>query len=395
LKTAAHKAAVFLCIHQTFPFKNIALLNRFAPVKLCAAMPSKYNSMRTVAFLLLFAANIIFQLPGYCQQKPVYRNLVMEGGGVRGIAYGGALTELQKQGVLPGIKRVGGTSAGAIQAMLLAVGYTPEEITQITYQTDIKQFADGRYIFIGGFSRMIHQFGWYRGEKFSKWLGKRIKQKTENADLTFAQLHALTTQPGFRDLYVTGTDLSKQEAVVLSYENYQNMKVRDAVRISMSIPLYFQAVGIDSIGNLVKLKKKNKPASIMVDGGIVANFPIHIFDLERYFSKPLANKDSIIFNPETLGLRLDRTEQIAYDKKQEIGLAPYNILGFNDYIGAFYNIVLENLNRNQLKPQDWERTISINTLKFSPKIKKVSTEEKEVLLQSGEQAVKNFFTTKP
>src|SRR5688572_31966980 len=171
--------------------------------------------MRTVIFILLFAVNFILQKQGYCQQKPAYRNLVMEGGGVRGIAYGGALTELQKQGVLSEIKRVGGTSAGSIQAMLLALAYTPEEITQITYQTNINHFADGRFIFIGGFSRMVNQFGWYRGEKFSKWLGKRIEQKTGNANLTFFQLHELALNSGFRDLYVTGTDLSKQQAVVL------------------------------------------------------------------------------------------------------------------------------------------------------------------------------------
>ncbi|WP_226163281.1 patatin-like phospholipase family protein [Hymenobacter terricola] len=49
-----------------------------------------------------------------------YRNLVMEGGGIRGIAYGGALLELEQQGILRGLERVGGTSAGAIQAALLA-----------------------------------------------------------------------------------------------------------------------------------------------------------------------------------------------------------------------------------------------------------------------------------
>ena len=104
--------------------------------------------------------------------------------------------------------------------------------------------------------------------------------------------------------------------------------------------------------------------------------------------------NSVVFNPETLGLRLDRAEQIVYDKQQS-GLAPYNIYGFSDYISAFYNMVLENLNRNQLKPQDWQRTISINTLQFSHKIKKLSATEKEQLLQSGQQAVKDFFSPKP
>ena len=41
-----------------------------------------------------------------------FRNLVFEGGGVKGIAYVGAMDVLQKNGVLKNIQRVGGTSAG-------------------------------------------------------------------------------------------------------------------------------------------------------------------------------------------------------------------------------------------------------------------------------------------
>ena len=36
-----------------------------------------------------------------------YRNLVFEGGGVKGIAYGGALGVLQEKGILDKIQRVG------------------------------------------------------------------------------------------------------------------------------------------------------------------------------------------------------------------------------------------------------------------------------------------------
>lgn len=343
-------------------------------------------------FLCFF---LLIKLQGYSQGKTVYRNLVMEGGEIRGIAYGGALSKLQEQEILPEIKRIGGTSAGAIQAMLLALGYSPAEITSITYQTNIKQFADGRFIFIGGFSRMFNQFGWYRGEKFEKWLGRLVEQKTGNKDLTFAQLHKMAGQNGIRDLYVTGTNLTKQQTEILSYETYPEMKVRDAVRISMSIPLFFRAVAIDSEGKIVPVKKNMPPANIMVDGGIVANFPIKIFDYERYLiPEKTTDPNKPIFNPETLGLRLDRSEQIAYDRRQN-GLAPYPISGFNEYMGAFYNMVLENLNRSSLNPEDWQRTISINTLKFSPKIRKLNASQKEQLLHSGEVAVEDFFKGNP
>ncbi|HSG99404.1 MAG TPA: patatin-like phospholipase family protein, partial [candidate division Zixibacteria bacterium] len=56
-----------------------------------------------------------------------FRNLVFEGGGVKGIAYVGAMNVLKAKGILPAIKRVGGTSAGAINATMFAIGMSPEE----------------------------------------------------------------------------------------------------------------------------------------------------------------------------------------------------------------------------------------------------------------------------
>ncbi len=43
-----------------------------------------------------------------------FRNLVFEGGGVKGIAYAGAIGVLEDKEILPDIRRVAGTSAGAI-----------------------------------------------------------------------------------------------------------------------------------------------------------------------------------------------------------------------------------------------------------------------------------------
>ena len=47
-----------------------------------------------------------------------FKNLVFEGGGVKGIAYAGAMKVLEKKGILKNIVRVGGTSAGAINVGL-------------------------------------------------------------------------------------------------------------------------------------------------------------------------------------------------------------------------------------------------------------------------------------
>ena len=51
-----------------------------------------------------------------------FKNLVFEGGGVKGIAYVGALEVLDREGILKDIKRVAGTSAGAMVAVLIGLG---------------------------------------------------------------------------------------------------------------------------------------------------------------------------------------------------------------------------------------------------------------------------------
>lgn len=331
-------------------------------------------------------------------QEVTYRNLVLEGGGIWGIAYGGALKELDSLQVLPNIQRVAGTSAGAIQAALLAVGYTPDEITEITFNTPIEQFNDGRFIFFGGTKRLFKQYGWYRGDKFTDWIGKLIQAKTGDADVTFAELHQLAAKGGFRDLYVTGTNLTDQCVMVFSHETFPAMQVKHAVRISMSIPLYYRAVLLDQQGNVIKKPRKGQQLDVVVDGGILANYPVNLFDNLKYIDTAAVttadyNAQGVFYNPQTLGLRLDRDEQIAYDQ-QQAGLAPYPITRFGDYMGAFYNLVEESLNRQTLTPHDWSRTISISTKGLGQRVRKLDETEKSTLLESGKAGVQAFMSRK-
>lgn len=326
-----------------------------------------------------------------------YRNLVMEGGGIRGVAYGGALEELDKQGILRGIERVGGTSAGAIQAALLAVGYTPAEIVQVVNSTPIQRFNDGRFIFFGGSHRLMKQYGWYRGDAFAKYLTELVARKTGRPDLTLSELHELARQqPGrYRDLYTTGTNLTTQRVQIFSYESHPAMRVADAVRISMSIPMYFRAMLLDAEGRVIQGKPaKGQPVQVLVDGGVLANYPLDLFDKPRYLpAGPAAVPDARgnVFNPETLGLRLDRAEQIALDTVAtgRQALAPYDIHDLPTYIGALYTLTEESLNPTQAK--DWSRTISISTQGVEPKIRRMPEAEKQMLMDSGRRGVQAFM----
>ena len=343
--------------------------------------------LSALVFWLLFAGSLLAQSP-YS-----YRNLVMEGGGIRGIAYGGALQVLAEQGVLAGIRRVGGTSAGAIQAALLAVGYSPQQLIDIVARTPVQRLNDGRFVFFGGSRRLLKQHGWYRGDQLTNYLNELVRQQTSQLNLTLGQLHQLAlAQPArYRDLYTTGTNLTTQRTQVFSYETNPNLRVADAVRISMSIPLYFRAVLLDSQGQVVTHPARGQPVQVLVDGGLLANYSIDLFDAPRYQPVGVGPASASTPNPETLGLRLDRAEQIALDKlpggRQQ--LAPYVIRNFGSYVGALYSVAIENL--NPAKPEDWPRTVSISTAGFNPKIKRLTAAEKQVLVQSGRAGALTFF----
>jgi NTE family protein len=308
------------------------------------------------------------------------KNIVFEGAGIRGVAFVGALQELHENGKLHNLEKIGGTSAGAIAALTLALGYTPVEIEKVIYETKLQKFNDGQFFFIGGITRLNRNYGWYRGNAFTRWIEGIIDNKTGNSEITFEELHA----SGFPDLYVTGTSLNRQRLIVFSRNNYPDMKVKDAVRISVSIPLYFQAVCIDSTGRIKSRRKDWTPMDdIMVDGGFTGNFPITMFD-------SLSMTNVRIPNPCTVGLRIDVPDQIDHDRNRK-GLAPVKIQSFKNYMGAFYSYVIENLNRQTLTPDDWSRTISISSGSIGPKIRRLSPEEKEELIRNGRAAAHQFL----
>ena len=66
-----------------------------------------------------------------------FRNLVFEGGGVKGIAYVGAMQVLEEKSILADIQRVGGTSVGAINALLFALGYDNNEQRDILWKLSL------------------------------------------------------------------------------------------------------------------------------------------------------------------------------------------------------------------------------------------------------------------
>lgn len=322
-----------------------------------------------------------------------FRNLIFEGGGVKGLAYIGALEILESKGIIQDIQRFGGTSAGAINATLLSLGYSREKQKDILWKMDFRKFQDGT-CFFSNIARVFQRFGWFKGDFFKKWIGDLIEEKLGNRKATFKDLKA----KGRPDLYVYGTNLCTHFGEVFSIEHTPDMCIADAVRISMSIPLYFTAIR----------KAKN---DVYIDGGCLNNYPVKLFDREKYiepdklttmgrrqdyydtinesFLKEHPDSSPYIYNKQTLGFRLDTKEEIAAFRYHE--LHEYEIKKFSQYVKELV-ITMMNCQANEhLHSDDWHRTVYIDSLGISTTKFELTEDEKNKLVESGRTYTKKYF----
>ncbi|MGI4751896.1 MAG: patatin-like phospholipase family protein [Janthinobacterium lividum] len=293
--------------------------------------------------------------------EDIYKNLVFEGGGVKGIAYAGALEVLQENGLLSGIKRVAGTSAGAITACLVAIGYTPEEIKQHVFDMDFRKFEDGWDPL-----RLPAKYGLYKGDTFLEWIKGLIKKKVHiSTNATFGNLR----EQGLKDLYVYATDLNIFDIKQFSADDTPNVVVAEAVRASMSIPLFFKAW---------KFTSNNPDNHVYVDGGVVLNYPLNVFDTV-----------TTIDDPQTLGFYL-------FDKQ---GLKSPSNLNYDEPIG-YCKCLFETM----LDAQDIDfsldecmqkRTVKIDDYGILATDFAITDVQKNQLYESGKKYTKAYLDSIP
>ncbi len=324
-----------------------------------------------------------------------FRNFIFEGGGVRGIAYIGALKVLEKKGIVSSIKRVGGTSVGAINTVLLGLNYSLEEIEKILMEMNILEFLDfpciTKYIY-----RICKEYGICSGNKFYKWISNCIGEKTGDRNSTFEDVYKQKENKGFRDMFLIGTNLSTGFAEVFSHKHTPTKRVADAVRISMSYPIVFTA-------------KKNFRGDVYIDGGLLNNYPIRLFDRKkyitsaRYFEEPeyyknynivlekdKRNTNHFSYNKETLGFRLDSAKEIAIFRDQAEPVS-YDINDLPSYVVRLASTILNIENSMHLNSYDWDRSIYIDTLDVGTLDFNVNESKKKDLIESGENCTKDYF----
>lgn len=326
-----------------------------------------------------------------------FKNLIFEGGGVKGIAYVGAMRKLEELGISEQITRVGGTSAGAINALLIALGYSNDETREILWGMDFNKFMDADRGLIRNGLRLLRSYGWFKGDFCRSWIGSLVAAKTGRSAATFAQIEAMKRERGFKSMYFMATNLNTGFSEVFSAEKTPDTPIAEAVRLSMSIPFFFAA------------KRHGARQDIYVDGGVLDNYPIKMFDRERYIQKEenarrTAYYDAInseflgrnpqsspyAYNKETLGFRLDGKDEISLFRDQKEPQLR-KIDGMFSFIKGVALTYLDAQNNAHLHSDDWQRTIYIDTLGVGTTEFSLPDTKKEALLASGYTWAGTYF----
>jgi NTE family protein len=327
-------------------------------------------------YLTLFI--LLFCFFAQAQTKPTA--LVMEGGGVKAFAYIGAIKVLDSANQLADLKFIGGTSGGAIMACLYAIGCTAQELDSIAHHIPVKKFADGGSVFNSRLRRLNNQYGFYKGDAFTKWLGNIVAAKTGDANINFETFLSFTQTKNLPQLFITATDLSTQSAVVLSHKTFPKMRIVDAVRISMSIPMVYKAMFVDAYGKCYTKFNAKDSLHVMVDGGLLHNYPIHIFDSTQFMTEASGNKYQ--YNNAVLGLKID-TEDFAMPKG-----VYYKIDNLRNYGNAIYHTTID---KPTNESEDKQRTIVIELPNMSGRVRKLPKSTVNLMLQQGRKAAYNHL----
>ncbi|MER1999644.1 MAG: patatin-like phospholipase family protein [Lysinibacillus sp.] len=191
---------------------------------------------------------------------------VFSGGGMKGFAYVGAIQELSEHDIK--FQRVAGTSAGAILATFLAAGFNPKELEKIFDELNIKALLDPPKTIINlPFIKWINlykKYGLYRGKLLEKWFQQKLATK---GIYTFGDLPP-------DSLKLVASDLTNGKILVLpdDLKNYgidsNSFPVSRALRMSCGLPFFFEPAYL----------KNGKNECVIVDGGVLSNFPLWIFD---------------------------------------------------------------------------------------------------------------------
>jgi NTE family protein len=309
-------------------------------------------------------------------------DLVLEGGGVKGVALAGALQPFGDAGY--SFARIGGSSAGAVVGAVLAAlqqrGEPVSRLEDVARTLDYSKFPDrgfpgsalGPLGFLADGVSVLLEDGAYEGAYLRRWLGGVL------GDLGVTTFGDLRTDDPDDDgtiharyrLAVTATDLSRRRLVYLpwQYDEYgrdpDEQRVVDAVRASASIPFFFEPVTLSG----------PRGTSTLVDGGLVSNYPISMFD----------RADGLPPRWPTIGVRLGAPPPDTEDVDRVRGPVPLGIALVQTAIEACQA-------EHVLQPCNVDRSVLVDTSSVGATDFDVTDAQREELDRAGREAGAAFL----
>jgi len=287
----------------------------------------------------------------------MWADAVFQGGGVRGIAFVGALQVAEGEGYR--WKRVAGTSSGSIVASLLAAGYRAKDLKEMMHELDLAQLMrNNGWMHLPVIGRPLQlwcKYGLYTIEPLEQWLEDKLAGKGIRtfADMEEGRLRVVVTDLTAGDMIVFPDDLARCGL------SPREMTVARAVAMSCTIPYFFQPL---------RLRVKGR-YHLMIDGGVLSNYPVWLFDSKEKPRWP------------TFGFRLVGEHR---PRGQRTG-------NFWLYTQSLLKTMFSAVDHLAVREADAVRTIFIPTGRVSATDFTLSPEEKEALYRAGMQAAAEFF----
>ncbi|MDO4534375.1 MAG: patatin-like phospholipase family protein [Clostridium perfringens] len=293
----------------------------------------------------------------------MYVDIVCEGGGVKGIALVGSINCLENYGYT--FKKIAGTSAGAIIASLLAVGYSGEELKNIVLNLDYSKLIFNTKLnkFLstlkGGVNIFIKK-GLYSSQNIENYLSGLFaaKGKTKFKDISINNQSPLK---------IIASDITNKKLLILPDDltfygiDPMEFQISKAVIMSINIPFYFTPY----------ILRCNNEKNFIVDGGLLSNFPIWLFDTKEVPLWP------------TFGLRLKEDDSFQLKKR-------YSLFS---YISDIIHTAFSHNEDIYLENKDAIRTIDLPTLSIKSTNFNLNNSEVLTLYKSGYKTTENFINS--
>ncbi|MCH8940570.1 MAG: patatin-like phospholipase family protein [Chloroflexi bacterium] len=330
--------------------------------------------------------------------QPDYRHpadAVFEGGGVKGIALLGALSVMEQTWQW---RNVAGTSAGAVVAAFTAAGMSAHQVREVLDKIELSELMDegweekvdrvvSRVLFLRHIPKVgkllehalsiVKDYGIYEGDRFMQVIDDNLPDGVRTFGDLLYDPDLPRDSPYRYKLRVVASDITANRMLVLPQDiryfgrDPDDLPIAEALRMSISIPVFFEPW---------KLRDARGVTHHIVDGGILSNYPIWLFDSPPGVDPLWPTFGFDLFNPAG---KADGHLPFPQDVKE--------IKNVLDAGMSIWETLFSAMDRRYIARRHWARTIAIDSCGIPATKFALSSQEKDRLWDAGVEAARKFM----